>query len=270
MKKYFMIAMTAVVLMACGSKSESTGLPKAEEKALEAATVEAIDQLGESPETVDAALVKAGFKQAEIALPEFGKVPARMLKKAPAAKSEATYGDAKEVSYVYGLPDNYKSMSDAQIMSWMVQRIVGGNPIIIVMVNYVDNKMANMGTSVVLAKNDKSNKVYTATSENLYSKLPSDEKKYTWEGEIEYRDETKENMNYDDHSAYVAAVAKAEGIDAYEQATVVTEGSLYNETADGYMYHCGVINPSAQEEAEQLKRGAPTALVMQSYSISKF
>ncbi len=127
-----------------------------------------------------------------------------------------------------------------------------------------------MGTSVVLAKNDKSSKVYTATSENFYSTLPSDEKKYTWEGGIEYRDRTKEKMNYDDHSAYVAAVAKAEGITAYEQATVVTEGSLDSETAIGYMYYCGVVNPSAQEEAEQLKSGAPAALVMQSYSISRF
>jgi|GEM_PF-3218797 len=268
MKKYFMIAMTAVVLMACGSKSESTGLPEAEDKALEVATVEAIDQLGESPETVDAALVKAGFKQAEIALPDFGKIPARSLKKAPAGL------DGRGVTYVYGLPDNYKSMSDAQVMAWMVQRIVDGKPIIIAIVTYENNKMANMGTSVILAKNDKSSKVYTATSENLYSKLPSDKSKSRWEGGITYGEGTKDTKTtpYDDHSAYVAAVAKAEGMEAYEQATALTEGSLKydlpTETAVGYMYYCNFINPSAQQEAEQLKSGAPAALVMQSYSIT--
>lgn len=240
MKKMLIMAMAVFALMAC-KKSSDTGLPKGEAKALETTTVGAIDQLGDSQDQVDAKLTKAGYKKINGGFNPLS-APARIAKKAPMAQN----GSANvEVTYAYGLPDNYEKMSEAQAMAWLNDKLADGDAIMIVTATFKSDKLSAMATMFIIKKSSKANKSFTAISDDMYKQLPSGQGKHGWAAVIE-DNETEKQTNYTDHSSFVSAVSKAEGITAEE-----TGVAMYN----GFSYANLWFNPNAADEKEMLEEG---------------
>lgn len=255
MKKMLFMAMAAVVLMACNSSD--TGLPKGEEKALEKTTVGAIAQLGTSPSQVDAALTDAGYMKITggyvppISSPE--KVTPKKIKKAVAASQKA-------VVYAYGIPENYNTMTQAQAMVWINNALANGKALMLVYANFIDDKLAVMMTTFVIAKDKNANKSFTAISEDMYGELPSGKTNYYWVGEIYDRNvKDSEAQEFSDHSAFVSKVAKAEGIEAEENGAAMFKGWAYGNTW---------INPTAAEEAEMIEEGLSVAVCIGGYVVT--
>jgi len=257
MKKMLIMAMAVFALMAC-KKSSDTGLPKGEAKALETTTVGAIDVLGESPNQVDAALTKAGFKKIKGTLPL--SAPARAtIKKMPAAKNEAA---TVTVNYAYGLPDNYDTMTEEQALAWLNNALAKGDALMIVTTTFVSDKLMSMYTIFLIQKSSKANKTFTATSDNMYKQLPSGANNHYWVGLIAENDIDEENyegVDYTDHSAFVSKVAKAEGITAEEEGIAMTKGYYYGNVW---------FNPSELEEREMMNNGFSQPYCMGGYVVA--
>lgn len=255
MKKMLIMAMAVFALMACKNSSD-TGLPKDEAKALEEVTVGAIDQLGGTPDQVDAALTDAGFIKLNggfippISAPE--KVTPKKMKSTVAASQ-------KQVIYAYGIPDNYNTMTEAQAMAWLNNALADGKSLMLVYTMFIDDELTVMQTMFVVKKSSDANKTFTAISDDLYAELPSGQQNYYWMGEIDDHSEKEGEQTYSDHSAFVAAVAKAEGINVQEYGAAVYKGWAYSNTW---------VNPTKYEEEEMMKEGLSVAVCVGMYMVT--
>ena len=257
MKKILIMAMAVCALVACKKNSSDTGLPKADAKALEVTTTGAVDMLGDSPKQVDAALTKAGYRKIEGGYNPFSapvrEAVAKQLKK---AKAESTV----EVTYAYGLPENYEEMSQSQAIAWANKALASGDPVMVVTVNYQSDELQAMATMFIIGKSSKANKTFTATSDDLYKKLPSGKANFYWGGYIEDSDAAEgSGTEYTDHSEFVSKVSKAEGIIAEESGVAV-----YKNWGYGNFW----FNPSAEDEKEMLKEGFTTPFCEGAYAIA--
>lgn len=257
MKKMLILAMAVFALVACKKSSSDTGLDKGEAKALAATTTGAIDMLGDSPKKVDAALTKAGYRKIDGGYNPFSapvrEAAAKQMKKA-AAESTLT------VTYAYGLPDDYEEMSKKEAIAWANNALKSGDAVMVVTVSYQSEQMQAMATMFIIGKSSKAYKSFTATSDDLYKKLPSGKTNSYWEGYIEDSDAKEEGSGttYTDHSKFVSKVAKAEGIIAEEYGYAVYKGWGY-----GNVWY----NPSEEDEEEMYEEGFTTPFCEGAYSI---
>ena len=255
MKKMLIMAMAVFALMACKNSSD-TGLPKDEAKALEEVTVGAIDQLGGTPDQVDAALTDAGFIKLNggfippISAPE--KVTPKKMKSTVAASQ-------KQVIYAYGIPDNYNTMNEAQAMAWLNNALADGKSLMLVYTMFTDDELTVMQSVFVIKKSSDANKTFTAISEDMYKQLPSGQQNYYWMGMIENKSVKDSETEYTDHSAFVSAVAKAEGISAEEYGVAVYKGWAYSNAW---------VNPTKSEEEEMMKEGLSVAVCVGMYMVT--
>lgn len=262
MKKMLIMAMAVFALVACKKSSSDTGLPQKEAKALEASTSGAVDLLNDSPEQVDAAMTKAGYKEIKGGYNPFENMdmaPARIAKKVKTANSESDYDYT--VSYQLGLPDNWETMTEEQAIAWANNAIADGNAVILVTAQFNSKKLQAMATMFVIKKSDKANKTFTATSEDLYDKLPSGKNNHAWEGAI-YNIKAGEPTgmtNYSDHSKFVSKVAKAEGIEAAEYGYAISKGWLFANVW---------LNPDASMEKEMMEEGLTTPICYGAYEVA--
>ena len=261
MKKMLIMAMAVFALVACKkSNSADTGLPKAEEKALVATTSGAVDMMGESPAEVDKALTKAGYKKMNSSFNPFDLgVPARVIKKALTAEVASD----EEVYYSYGLPENFESMSEKEIIAWANEVIESGDAVMLVTATFQSKQLNAMATVFIIKKSDKANKTFTGISDALYKKLPSAKTKHGWAGYIGDVEKMMEgNMSgaeqFTDHSKFVSKVAKVDGKAAAEGGAAMYEGWSY-----GNLW----VNPDAEMEKEMLKAGLSAPICYGSYGI---
>lgn len=254
MKKMLIMAMAVFALMACKNSSD-TGLPKDEAKALEEVTVGAIDQLGGTPDQVDAALTDAGFIKLN-----GGYIPPISLPNLTPKKMKSTVAASqKQVIYAYGIPENYSTMTEAQAMAWLNNALANGKSLMLVYTMFIDDELTVMQSVFVIKKSSDINKSFTAISEDMYKQLPSGQQNYYWMGMIDDHSEKEDGQTYSDHSAFVAAVAKAEGINVEEYGAAVYKGWAYSNTW---------VNPTKYEEEEMIKGGLSVAVCIGMYMVT--
>lgn len=261
MKKMLIMAMAVFALVAC-KKSSDTGLPKADAKALEVTTSGAVDMLGDSPKQVDAALTDAGYKKIKNGFNPFEYLaPARVVKKATAAKADSD----EEVCYGYGIPDDWDKMTEKQIIAWANNVIESGDPVMLVTATFESNFLNAMATIFMIKKTNKANKTYTATSDDLYKKLPSGKNNYAWVGYIGdisriIKEDVSAMTQYTDHSNFVSKAAKADGVGAMEYGNALNKG---------WSYATVWANPDASLEKELLEYGLTAPICIGAYSVSQ-
>ena len=257
MKKMLIMAMAVFALVAC--KKSDTGLDKGEAKALEVTTTGAIDMLGDSPAEVDKAMKKAGFKEFNGGYdPLSAPMRAAVAKRAKKATTESSY----EVYYSYGLPDGYEDMTEKEVIAWANKALKSGDAVMIVTVTFESEQMEAMATMFFIGKSSKAYKSFTATSDDLYKKLPSGKTNSYWEGYIEGSDDPEgSGTTYTDHSKFTAKVAKAEGIIAEEYGYAMYKGWGY-----GNMW----FNPSEKDEEEMYEEGFTTPFCEGAYAVGAY
>lgn len=257
MKKMLIMAMAVFALVAC-KNSSGTGLDKGESKALEATTTGAINMLDESPNQVDAALTKAGYKKVTGGYNPFS-APVRA---AVAKKSNKALAESKvEVTYAYGLPDNYATMTEAQAIAWANDALESGDAVMVVTATFQSEKLAAMATMFIIKKSAKAYKSFTATSDDLYKKLPSGKNNYGWYGYIGNSDNEDSEVEYTDHSKFVSKVSKAEGIIAEEMGIAPYQGWVYQNVW---------FNPSESDEEEMLEEGFDVPFCEGAYVVASY
>lgn len=242
MKKILLCAMVVLGFMACNNGVE---LPANDKKAMDVVTAGAIDMLGAEQANVQKAFTDAGYLQVTEGQNKISKRIAAKAPKKVLAKEEAHSVDE---TYIYGLPENYEQMSDEERMAYLNQLLADGKSYIEAEVSYADGKLTTVVTTYATGKRPKVNTVYTAKSSAMYSKLPSQKEMKEWMGEI-----AEDTTTYTDHAAFVAKVAAADSIVAYEMATGFTE---YSETRmSGFYYISQWGNPGAATEEAMRKEG---------------
>lgn len=261
MKKMLIMAMAVFALVACKKSSSDTGLPKGEAKALEATTTGAVKLLGDTPDEVETALTKAGYKEIKGGYNPFedmDKAPARFVKKAKALKESSEY----VVTYQYGLPDNWETMTEEQAIAWANNAIEDGKSVMLVTATFESKRLNVMATMFVIKKSDKANKTFTGTSTDLYNKLS---KQYEWGGSIysiSAGDATGAEQ-FSDHSKFVSRVSKAEGIEAVESGVAIKNN-------DAWFYYNMWLNPDASLEKEMLEEGLSTPICYGAYEVGSY
>ena len=243
MKKLFFIAALAVAFMACENKNE---MPKQEQKAMKAATVEVVDMIGTAkPADVQKTLLDAGFTKIEAQL----AMPAKCAANAKANMKKAIKAEGTEEIYVYGLPDNFFSMSEDEQAAYMKKQLESGDGFIQVTVTYQSDVLYASATLLMTGLREKINVTYANESDALYDALPKPmtEEMYVWEGSTFTDPEQEEATKYEDHAKYVAAVAAAKLIQAEEVGYSVTAASASGYAGKAYMAFWR--NPGDNEEA---------------------
>ena len=254
MKKILLMAMVACAFMACNGNGAD--VPQQDKKAFDVATTGSIDLIGAEKAKVQKAYTDAGF----ILVSEANaKLPQRLALKAPKVLREVQ-GDVEV--YAYGMPENYEKMSDDQATAYMNKLFADGKSCITAELTFNDGVLAATMTMYMTGKRAKVNTIYTAKSDALYGKLPSDVKMRYWEGYIE-----GDSTEYADHSAFVAKVAAANEIQAGEYGIGI---SISGASMSGFAYECGWYNPNAEQEAEMAKKGITTPFVQGVFAIGEY
>ena len=247
MKKILLLAALAVAFMACENKEE---MPKNEQKAMNAATVEVFDQIGVANQAaVDKLLTKVGFVQIpEDKLTIDAKVKAQAKAKLPKAIKEED--DAVEVVYVYGLPKNWEDMSAAELEKYMQDQLANeGNGYITVTAVFSGKYLTMTYTTLMTAIREKVNASYVKESDALFAALP---KPMSYQGEeMKYWGGAIGNKTFEDRAEYIATVAAAQEIEAQEQGYSIS--SYTEEGVTGVSYQAVWMNPDEETKQEMIE-----------------
>ena len=250
MKKILLMAMVAFAFMACegGNGAE---MSSKEKKAVDAATVSAVSQIGNSPAAVDKALTAAGYKKADASVANAPKRIKSAYMKAAAATTE--------VIYLYGIEPKDLELAEKDQIAKQNQILAAGNSVIIVYAIFVDDKLAMMETNVIAPKKEKINQNYATTSDNFYAQIPANAQQSQWMGMIAQN-------RYEDHAKFIAAVVAAQAIEAQESALVLMSANQQTEEYDGYAYAAMLQNPD-EDEVKAIEKDGMTPYVLMTYGV---
>lgn len=215
MKKILLMAMVAFAFMACNGNGAD--VPSKDQKAIDAATVQAPSLIGQAPEAVDKALVKAGFTQADV---EFARVAKRHL---PARAPQMQNAEEPvQVVYLYNITEEImKEKDESKTIAYANSVFAKGNCIVIAMAMYLEDKLAGIACDVMVPLNDSCSLIYTTVSDGLFKQMPKIDNVYaTWQGQV---GETV----YADHAAFVSSIAAAKAVEANEQGSYMEKGYCY-------------------------------------------
>lgn len=213
MKKILLMAMVAFAFMACNGNGAD--VPSKDQKAIDAATVQAPSLIGQAPAAVDKALVKAGFTQADV---EFARVAKRHL---PARAPQMQNAEEPvQVTYLYNITEEMMK-DESKGIPYANSVLAKGNCIVIVAAMYVEDKLAGIGCNVMVPMKDNCSLIYTTVSDGLFKQMPKIDNVYaTWQGQV---GETV----YADHAAFVSSIAAAKAVEANEQGAYMGKGYCY-------------------------------------------
>lgn len=258
MRKVFLMAMVAIAFIACNGNGGINGstAPAKDQKALTSVTTEGVNLIGKDAASVDKTLKDAGFKQMEV---EEDLAPARKMKALKASDDGFEY-----VYYSYNMPENADKMTGEEAIKYMDNLLTSGEFYISVAVAVLANgKVAAVETSLMTGVNDKVNLTYTDISDKLYKSLPSNAEKH-WRGVISVDEERK---TYEKQEEYVAAIAKANAVQAEEQGNALT--SVSETSASGLLYYCMWFKPT-DERAAEMKKSEGFAFTFGQFAVADF
>ncbi|MBQ9296249.1 MAG: hypothetical protein IJ204_03550 [Paludibacteraceae bacterium] len=262
MKKILLAVMVAFAFMACNNNGAS--VPSNDKKALKAVTSQATELLGQTQETVEQSLTKAGFVKME---GELAQITSRAIARVQKAKTES---ETIEVQYMYNMPENALQMDEKEAEAYMNQLLAKGECAVIAVGFYRNGILGLLSTTVMAPLKDNINLLFTENSDAMYKLIPTTtpttdmpQQMNYWQGRIyaSTSDADKEATEYTDHAAFVAAVAAANSIDAEESAEIVTKMDMTSGKFEGFFYSCFWSNPDADSQAEMLEENGYVAAI---------
>jgi len=244
--KLLVIVGLALILMACGGNNAE--LPDKDMKALEATTVKALPQLGQSAATVEKSIINAGFVKTDLEDLYFNLLAPQKVAKFSIRKS-SDMDDYKEVFYVRNIDAEDLTKDDAAITAKQNEILKKGKAIMIVYALYGNDKLLEMTTSTIIStKQKEAKKNYLSISEGLYKQIPANAFMVEWGGETEQKDFSK----YDEFAAYIAAAEKE--CTAEEFCYAITKMTITGY--EGFMYQGIYVYPDEEQIAYQAKAGS--------------
>ena len=241
MKKILLMAVAALMFVACNENGPSS----ADKKCAKVVSSEAVDLIGKDMATVDKALTAAGYVQAKEDKAQ--GAPARVRALVKEAASEMV-----RVVYIYGLPANIDSMTEAEAAECMQKALKDGKTIALAYVRSVDGKMAGMQTVLYMKLQENANKLIVDISNSLYGKIPEgaivdgQPTKFPyamWYGAVTVGNE-QEPTTMTKHADYIAKVAANTEVAAQEMAQSV------ESEEKGWVYQVMWINPNEETKKE--------------------
>ena len=235
MKKFLLAITVAFAFMAC----DPVDLPKKDSKALNAATYEALAQLGTAYDDFDKALTDIGFIPVEIEYPAVPDPSPRFFANAPKIHKDVIV-HWSDIIYVYGLKltDTHINYDDyAQMIKSAVAK---GNTCITLHAEFMDAQLFYSYAEFYLPLSKNVNYAYSGVSDEMYKQLEKKES-VRWNGDVMV---AKEATNFTDHAQYSSFVAKAQDIQA-------------EETGDcqGFNYYLMWSHPDEETQAAMLEEG---------------
>ena len=255
MKKILLLAMAAVMFMACenaggGGSSSGGGMSSKDKTAVNATTVNAVKLIGQSSAKADKAFTDAGFVKVDGG--SMIDIKARAPKHAPAIKKDET----PSLTYLYGISQDATSEE-------MVQALKDGKCMIMVEAMISGDIFVGASTMFVVGKTEGVNKRFTYTSNELYELLPSGDMS-SWSGQTAPDAASLDagGTTYESHASFSMDINKAEEIAAVEAATGITDVNYQTGDYEGFGYYLGWVNPSEEdfEESELSYIGTPVAV----------
>ena len=243
MKKFFIMAIAALAMIACNS-NDPNGPSSKEQKAMKLAASGAVDMLGKDQASVEKQLTAAGFVKMDDAV----KLP---MKRQPLRKVKGQKAEGASVTYIY--PAEAVEMGEDAMPKFMTD----GNTVVGATVMYnEDGKMVAIETiSYVGAAQPKSS--FINLSNALYDKIPSGSignqtsfPMAMWKGYFSDNMEV-EPVEVEDHATLIAKVKAADMVISEEGAQVVK--SYSEEAIDGFVYSAAFVVPDEEAKAEMVK-----------------
>lgn len=237
MKKILLMAVAALMFVACNENGPSS----ADQKCAKVVSSEAVELIGKDMATVDKALTNAGYVQAKEDKAQGAPARVRALVKEAASEME-------RVLYIYGLPANIDSMTEAEAAACLQKALKDGKTIGLAYVTSVDGKMAGMQTVLYMKLQENANKLIVDISNSLYGKIPEgtivdgQPTKFPyamWYGAVAVGNE-QEPTTMTKHADYIAKVAANTEVAAQEMAQSV------ESEAKGWVYQVMWINPNEE------------------------
>lgn len=253
MKKILLVAMAAVLFMACENNGGgNSGMPGKDQAALSATTSKAVSLVGKSRTNAENAFKAAGFVELKdgsglVAL------PAKAPKKVQGIKKDGV----TEVTYIYGV-------SDGQTEEELIQSLKDGNCVIVLEASFHGDTFVGTGVTFITAKSETVNRRFIFSSNEMYNSLPSNPAMRAWEGIIaeSAEDISSEGEEYEDHSKFVAAINAMQEVAAVDAGTGFTKVDYNTGEYEGFGYYMAWVNPSEEEfyESDMAYIGVPCAV----------
>ena len=254
MKKILFVALMALVFVGC--QNNGANLSKADQKALNAATVDAVALVRASQAKVESSLKAAGFIQVE------DTDQAKILKKVKAPKiKKDSEGDA--FYFLYGIA-SYADMSESEWNDLFNETINAGKTVITVEVLIKNDQVQAIYTSAYAGWTETANYTYTRISDGLFGQLPKNEEMRQWGGYIDTFEE--EADTYEDHAQFISKIAKAQEVEVQEDGYGFT--SVSEKIEEGWRYMGVWLNPDENMREDMREDGITARIVYASFMIS--
>ena len=241
MKKILFMAVAALMFVACNENGPSS----ADKKCAKVVSSEAVELIGKDMATVDKALTKAGYVQAKEDKAQGAPARVRALVRDTASGME-------RVMYLYGLPANIDSMTEADAAACLQKALKEGKTVALAYVASVDGKMVGMQTILYMKLQENANKLIVDISNSLYGQIPEgtivdgqpEKLPYAmWYGAVAV-DNEEEPTTMAKHADYTAKIAAHTEVAAREAAQIV------ESEVKGWMYQVMWINPNEETKKE--------------------
>lgn len=218
MKKFLLIAMAAIAMMACNSsksdKNDAEEEGVATEVSLEDCSKKALALIGTAQKKADQAIINAGFEKINIPV----TTPSAPARRMPAQLQDD--GNGKIVRYAYNMPSKYKKngITDDNRTDFINDVVSSGKMLIILQAYYYDGVLHSLfGELLTNASNSGTNKLYVTCSNNIYRSMPSGSTQW-WIGELSPNaGETWDDVIYEEHSEFITALKRITYPIAYEE-----------------------------------------------------
>ena len=237
MKKMLLLAMAAVMFMACENGGGNSGMSGKDKTAVSASTSKVAKMIGNDRTKVEKSFTDAGFVKVDPSV----SLPALAPKKAPAVKKDGTV----TLTYAYGV-------SDIADEKELIQALKEGRCVIMLEAMFHGDIFTGSSVMFIVGKNEENkttiNNTFLYTSNEMYKALPS-APMFSWEGKI--ADSAAEidagGKEYDSHSEFASKINASQEIAAVEAASGITDMNYITGEYEGFGYYLAWINPSDEE-----------------------
>ena len=251
MKKMLLLAMAAVMFMACENGGGNSGMSGKDTNAVNVSTSTTAKMIGNSRTKVEKVITDAGYREIDTGSPLLG-LPASAPKKAPAVKEDGTV----TLTYVYGVSDDATEAD-------LIKALKDGQCVILLEAMFKSGFFTGSSVMFIVAKTNTVNRTYIYTSNQLFSALPGGMMS-NWEGKT--ADSAAEidagGIEHENHASFVAKINASQEIAAVEGGSGITSIDYNTGETKGFGYYLAWINPSEEDfyESDLSYIGIPVAV----------
>ena len=254
MKKLLLVALSALMLMACNHRN-APDIPQKDQTVVGKASKNVISVLGADKATAEKKIIKAGFRKVE---GDFS-FEAPQHRVVSIAKQRT---DDEDVScFVYNITEEMEDASDEDQVNAIIE---SKQTAIIFMAEYINGVLANInGKLIVGAEVDNVNGLFLDCSENLRSNISG--LGSMWQGTITDKENDDLQTQYQNFQKYADDLFPMNSLFAEETGV----GIINIYTGESFGYHITWDKPDESEARWQINNyGYKTAIAEAGFSIT--